>query len=167
MQSPLMLVVLAACLGGFAAWSWRWQQGVRRVQAIESSGERWEHVMDDYPMPAEAQRQPALSPTLVDTVTKANPFSPQRRAVPPPQGGADPGGQPRSAPRFIYKGRINLGTRQRAILEEAANKKTYFLEVGQEVAGFKVLDIAENQVVLSDLNTKIDLVVPLAKPAGP
>ena len=52
-----------------------------------------------------------------------------------------------------------MGAVRRAIVEDAANKKTYFLQVGQEVAGFKVLDIDESQVILSDLNTQKQMVV--------
>jgi hypothetical protein len=71
-----------------------------------------------------------------------------------------------ASPKFVYKGRINVGSRQRAILEDAAARKTYFLEVGQAVAGFKVLDIAENRVVLSDPQTNQEVVVSLSPPSG-
>ena len=65
-------------------------------------------------------------------------------------------------PQFIYKGRINLGKKQRAVIEETTAKKTYFLEVGQAVAGFKVLDIQEKQVILSDPQTSKEVAVSLA-----
>ena len=115
--------------------------------------------------------QPLLSTETVEALVRANPFSPQRRLKPPPSGGETGGGsgEPVAAPKpkFFFKGRIDLGKRQRAIVEDTTSHKTYFLEVGQEVAGFKVLDIAENRVVLSDLQTKQEVVVSLSLRESP
>ena len=60
-----------------------------------------------------------------------------------------------------------MGNQQRAIVEEGASHKTYFLQVGQTVAGFKVLDIGQKQVVLSNLATQEELVVSLASLTAP
>ena len=124
-------------------------------------------------MPGPMQEPPMLSQEMADAVVRADPFSPQRRLVPPPatggtgdREGSGDGGQP-PQPAFTYKGRVHLGQRQRAIVEETTTRKTYFLEVGQEVAGFKVLDIAENQVVLSNLHTHEEVVVSLTTTALP
>jgi hypothetical protein len=88
---------------------------------------------------------------------KANPFSPQRRTAPPQttSGAAGTSGAAAAKPatQLVYKGRVSLGATQRAIVEDVTTKKTYFLQVGQEVAGYKVLDMAENEVVLSDVKT--------------
>ena len=114
-----------------------------------------------------------LSGEVVDTVLSANPFSAQRRAVSTDVGNsqqADGRGEAAviaRTPQFIYKGRINLGKRQRAVVEETTAKKTYFLEVGQEVAGLKVLDIAENRVVLSDVHTSKEVEASLISSSGP
>ena len=62
-------------------------------------------------------------------------------------------------PQFLYKGHVDLGKRQRAIVAETTTGKTYFLEVGQEVAGFKVLDISRTEVVLSDVKTAQQIVI--------
>ena len=160
-----MSVAVAAALTGW------WQVRVFRTHGAEVKTEPWDRVKADYPPVQEAADAARLSQELVDTVLRANPFSPQRRVVPVAPSGktADAAGglvEP-GKPTFAYKGRINLGKRQRAIVEELSAHKTYFLEVGQEVAGFKVLDIAENRVVLSDLQTKEEVVVSLATTAGP
>ena len=112
---------------------------------------------------------PTVGPETVEAVVQANPFSPQRRFVPPPTTGGSAGAAspPIDKAQFLYKGQISVGKRQRAIMENTTTRKTHFLEVGQEVAGFKVLDIAQNQVVLSDLQLHEDVVVPLVTSAGP
>ena len=147
---------------------WRWQADVFRAPRDEVKRESWEGVKDTYPMPKENAEPPQLSSDLAESVVRANPFSPKRRLVPAAGGpsGSDAASKP-ATPRFLYKGRINLGQRQRAIVEETTAHKTYFLEVGQEVAGCKVLDIAENRVVLSDPQTRQEIIVSLTAPGSP
>jgi hypothetical protein len=163
--------VLAACLAVLAVGAWQWQLSVLRSARGELKGETWEQAKTQHPMPPEPIQTPALSADVVEAVTAAQPFSPQRRAT---AGSPDGGGGPVAvepakppAPKFLYKGRINVGTRQRAIIEDTTAKKTYFLELGQAVAGFKVLDMAETQVVLSDPQTHENVIVPLASKGGP
>ena len=122
-------------------------------------------------MPPELTDAQKVSPEIFEAIISANPFSPVRR-IATPSGESRPGEGPAELtappkPQFAYKGLIKLGNRQRAILEETTTHKTHFLEVGQEVAGFKVLDIAENRVVLSDPQTKEELVVSVASKASP
>ena len=135
-------------------------------------GESWAHVQEQYPIPQEPPEAPKLSPETTEAIIAANPFSPKRRSAPPAvESGTGDGGTPQPAeppkPKFTFKGLIKLGNRSRAIVEDTVNHKTYFLEVGQEVAGFKVLDIAEKQVVLSDLLTREEVVVSIAPKATP
>ena len=162
--------VLAACLGVIAAGAWQWQLSVARSARAELKTEPWEQVKAQHPMPPEPSQSPALSADVVDAVMAANPFSAQRRAAATAgetaQGAA---GQPVEPPaaQLVFKGRINVGSRQRAIVEDTTAKKTYFLELGQAVAGFKVLDIGETQVVLSDPKTHENVIVPLASKGGP
>ena len=164
-------VGLAIILAMLALGTWRWQGRVAHLQQHDeaSASESWEHVQHDYPMVPDAPEASTLSGELAEKVVQANPFSPKRRFVPSATGGGTENGgraiEP-ATPVFTYKGRINVGQRQRAIMEETESGKTYFLEVGQEVAGFKVLDIAENRVVLSDLQTNEEVVVSLISPEG-
>lgn len=158
-------VLTAAC----ALW---WRTEVFRAKRVELHGDAWDQLKQEYPIPQEAGSRPPLSADVLDGVVRANPFSPERRLKPPASGGAAEGGsqtQPGepAAPKFAYKGQINLGKHQRAILEDITSHKTFFLEVGQEVAGFKVLDIGENQVLLSDLKTNEQLTVSLTSAASP
>ena len=162
--------VLAACLAVIAIGAWQWQLSVARSARAELKTEPWEQVKAQHPMPAEPAQTPALSPDVVEAVLAANPFSPQRKAVAAAAEG--PGqaapGQPVEppAPQLLYKGRINVGSSKRAIIEDTTAKKTYFLELGQAVAGFKVLDIGETQVVLSDPKSHENVIVPLASKGG-
>ena len=164
---------MAVCVALIAAGAWRWQVGVFRSVRSDPhlKADAWEHVKTQYPMPLEPSPPPALSTELFEAVVNANPFSPQRgtagHPAAPEAGGAGGGAAAPASPKFVYKGRINVGSHQRAILEDTAAHKTYFLEVGQAVAGFKVLDIAEKQVVLSDPQAQQELVVPLASKSGP
>lgn len=73
---------------------------------------------------------------------------------------------PAEAVLFIYKGRIMLGGMPRAILEEVWSKKTHFLQLGHTVAGFKLVDMTENHVVLSNVKTNESVVVPLTSKSG-
>ena len=167
-RSLVGLAVGFALAAAFAGW---WQARILRTHGADVRTESWERVKEDYP-PVQEPGEPAhLAPEVVETILRANPFSPQRRVIPetPPGAKVDGGGtagEP-TKPKFVYKGRINLGKRQRAIMEDVNAHKTHFLEVGQEVAGFKVLDIAENRVVLSDLQSKEEVVVSLATTVGP
>lgn len=160
---PLSLVVLTAA-------TWWWQTSIVRTRPADAQHERWDRLKEEYPIPAPGVEMPQLSEETVETVVRANPFSPKRHLPPPttPGGGSGTALEPiePAKPQFVYKGRINLGTRQRAIVEDTSGHKTYFLEVGQAVAGFKVLDIAENRVVLSDPQTKEEVVVSLATPTS-
>ena len=168
--APRASIALVVLLIGATAGAWQWQQSVFRARRPEVKSEPWERIKESYPLNDALAAAPALSPEIVEAVVRANPFSSQRRFVPPPDGsGQGPNGAPPKPPppKFTFKGRINLGTRQRAIVEEMTTHKTYFLEVGQEVAGFKVLDIAENQVVLSDTKTQKEEVVSLSSQAPP
>ena len=165
--SPLSALALALSLGMCAVAVWRWQAAVFRTPRLTVATEPWDQVRRDYPMPDSAPEAPVLSDETLQEVVRANPFSPERRhaAAAPGDSGEGSGGSAAAQapePIFLYKGRINLGQRQRAIMEDLAAKKTYFLEVGQEVAKFKVLDITEDQVVLSDPQTGEPVVVPLS-----
>ena len=162
-------MVLAVALALLTAVVWRWQAAVFHAPRDEVKHESWDHVKEAYPMPKEATDPPQLAPELVESVVRANPFSPNRRLTPLAGGESGGRGGATTKPlplRFRYKGRINLG-KQRAIVEETTTHKTYFLEVGQEVAGFKVLDIAENRVVLSDPQTRQEIVVSLTLRESP
>ena len=165
-------VVMAACFAVAAVGVWRWRAAVSRTQRVTIAGESWDRVKSEYPIMSDSSSEAQLTQEMVETVLHANPFSPQRRPVvsSSPEAGAHTGtatpAAP-SAPKFVYKGRVNLGSRQRAVVEDATAGKTYFLEVGQEVAGFKVLDIGENRVVLSDLTTNKEVVVSLASSTPP
>jgi hypothetical protein len=162
----------AACLVLLAA-TWSWRSGILRSAPAAALPERWEQVREAYPPVAE------LAPVIVSPagesaeVIQANPFSPQRRTVPPEpaeagNGAAGTGGASAPAgPAFRYKGRVALGSRERAVLEDTRSRKTHFLEVGQEVAGFKVLDIDEKRVILSDVKTQEEVVVSVATAERP
>ena len=166
--TPSRLVMAVAVAAAMAAVTWWWQAGVFRARRVDVPPEAWQQVKDDYPLSPDAQEPSILSSKVAEDVIRANPFSPKRHQQPPKAEveGAAQSAQPPS-PKFVYKGHINVGQHQRAIVEDTANHKTYFLEVGQEVTGFKVLDIAENRVVLSDLQTKEDLVVSLSAAKTP
>lgn len=159
------LLVAAALVG---AWRLSIKPGGNQTLPAEA----WQSVKDAYPLPPQQPSDIAVPTETFTSVLEANPFSRQRRQAITQSDqapGADAGGQPAAppAPKFVYKGRMQLGSRQRAILEDTAVKKTYFLEVGQEVADFKVLDIDEKRVLLSEPQTHEEVAVPLASTAGP
>ena len=164
-------IVLTIALAVIASGTWWWQAGVFRAKPTEVKSDAWDHVKEDYPLVQEPSTPPRLSAEMVDALVHANPFSSQRRLVPPPSGGDATGAGAEAIeppkPKFAYKGHLNLGSRQRAIVEDTTTHKTHFLEVGQEVAGFKVLDITENRVVLSDLHTHEEIVLSVTSPASP
>ncbi len=167
-DSPLTPMAMALLLTLAAGGVWSWQRGIAKGTRDEIKPEAWELVTQQYPTDETVRDAPALSSQMLDKAVQANPFSSSRRAAAAQArttgAAAGPSAGLPPAPQFVYKGRINMGTRTRAILEDAAVKKTYFLEVGQEVTGFKVLDIEENRVVLSDAESNKEVVLSLAQP---
>lgn len=159
---PWETLVAAGMLAMAVGGAWNWQQGLQRHLSAPTATEPWQQIRERYPMPAPFKPSPELSEAFLRSVVRANPFSPTRR-----QAAQDAGGDSGEAsgplapppPQFIFKGRIVMGTKQRAVLEDATSKKTFFLQAGQEVAGFKVLDITENQVVLSNPNSQEPLLI--------
>ena len=152
-NAPTSALGFLAAMLGLAGGAWWWRSQVVGTQRIAMPAERWEQVREQYPMPTAVSDAPSVGTEVLQGFVEANPFSPLRRYVTPPpdeplQAGQAPVAPPQPVLRF--KGRILLGQKQRAVLEDLTAKKTYFLEVGQEVAGYKVLDIAENRVLLSD-----------------
>jgi len=165
-------VTLTLVVGMLAAGAWWWRFTLWHSQRPEVKGESWAHVEEQFPMPQKPGDVPTLSSETSESVVRANPFSSKRRFIPAQSEGNKTGGGEGEVveppkPKFAYKGLIKLGARSRAIVEDAALHKTYFLEVGQEVAGFKVLDIAENRVVLSDLQTHEEVVVTVTSKTSP
>lgn len=162
-QSVALALIMAAGMG----LAWWWRQRVVRAKPTETIEASWEHVKREYPLSLELVEPPRLSAETATAVVRANPFSPERFRAPGPASGGegDPGGSGGAPviapPRFVYKGRVNFGKSQRAIVEETTSRKTHFLEVGQEVTGFKVLDISETRVLLSNLKTREEVVVSL------
>ena len=162
----------AAAAGGLlvVAAGW-WYLAVRAQPAPRVPTEPWARVQQVYPMPDRGAAIPQVAAGRLEAVVAANPFSPGRgreRAAGVPEGdsGAAVTVQP-PEPEFVYKGRVTLGKKTRAIMEDRRSGKTYFLEVGQEVAGFKILDIVEQRVLLSDPRTHDEVVVPLTSGAEP
>jgi hypothetical protein len=159
-------VVLAFVLAGAAIAVWRWRVHVFGLERLEIDEETWEQVKEKYPLPQSPETVPLLSEELMERVVSSYPFSPARRLtnapIEPLPGETSGSSEKAATPQFVFKGRIDMGQRKRAILEDTAEGKTYFLEVGQEVAGFKVLDMTENQVILSDSHTNQEIIVSLA-----
>jgi hypothetical protein len=161
--------VLVVTLLTLSVAGWWWKASVEAQANRQTLGESWQQVKEAYPLPETDLSASRLSAEQIEAILQANPFSPLRRALPARGSDAsqDDGSASASAiePRFVYKGRIDLGGRSRAIVEETTSRKTHFLEVGQELAGFKVLDIAENRVVLSNLRTDEQIIITIAAPA--
>jgi len=166
---PWDSMVAALLLTLLMVFVWGWQRGVKD-HTIEELFEPWQHVREHYPIPGQLREATELSAELLQQVVRANPFSPARQQA-SSKGPGTESGQGASAaplpPQFLYKGRVMIGQTQRAVIEETTAKKTYFLQVGQEVAGFKVLDMTESQVVLSDPQTGEEVAVSLATSTTP
>lgn len=164
-RSAESLLVVAVLLASAMVAAWWWRATLGRGSRLELPRELWERVKEDYPLDDHTSSARLLPHELAQLVLRASPFDAQRRAIAPAAANALPAedaGQPVPAgPAFAFKGRIQMGTRQRAILEDRRSHKTHFLEVGQEVAGFKVLDIAQDRVLLSDPQTNAEITVSL------
>lgn len=163
-DTPWDAVILAMVLVLIAVVAWGWDDTIRHSRKPPSMTAPRDSARERAPVSDQVKQASEVPAALLEAVLRANPFSPQRRQAPvSQQASTEAEGRPPqpSPPQFIYKGRILMGTKQRAILEEAKSQKTYFLQVGQEVAGFKVLDISETQVVLSDPTSQESLIVSL------
>ena len=123
-------VWLAGGLVMITAAAWWWRSTVFRTTQAPPAAAPWTHVQEQYPLPTEPVGDAPSSPEVFEAVLSANPFSPERRSapvsdVPSPGSPSAPAAAP--SPKFVYKGLIKLGHRQRAIIEDAAAHKTYFL----------------------------------------
>jgi hypothetical protein len=162
-DSPVDSIVLAVVCGGASIAAWQWQHITQQRQPPAVASEHWEHVRDLFPAP-EAFRLPSeTAPEALQGVVRANPFSRGRRHVPQPATGT-PAGAPEKPlpPQFAFKGRVVMGSKQRGVLEDRRKKKTHLVQVGQEIEGFTVVEIAEDHVVLSNAETAEQLNIPLA-----
>ena len=170
-NAPAQASLLVAVSGLVLLTSWVWRGAIIRTPAPQAPKEPWQHVREQFPLPADPEDPPRLSKEMVEAVVQADPFSPDRGKQPIVSGGSSGGSAAVEpvveTPIFTYKGRISLGQRQRAILEHVQTKKTHFLEVGQEVAGFKLLDIQETRVILSDPQSHEEVTVPLTSKGKP
>ncbi len=158
-------MVTAVVFVALSLVAWNWQQTMRARQPPSVVAERWEHVQELFPTPEPLKPPSETDPETLQKALQANPFSRQRRHVPKPaeEAGATP--QQPLPPQFVFKGRVVMGTKQRGILEDRQQKKTFFVQAGQEVVGFQVVEITEDQVVLLKLDTKEEVRLPLASKA--
>ena len=151
-RPPVDAVLLAAVAIAAAAGTWQWRQQALRTAKPAAVEEPWQQIEQRYPVPPSVEEAPEVPDELLQGITKSNPFSPERRrANEPPETATETKTEPAAIPpKFVYKGHVVMGAKQRAIVEDVNTKKTYFLQVGQEVAGSKVLDITDQRVLLSD-----------------
>jgi len=164
-QTPWDAIFAAIFLLAAAASVWQWQQTTLQRKAEKAGVEPWRHVRERYPMPETFGGADDRAASVLQSIVRANPFSPMRRQAPPEEHASNQPAAPPPPPpaQFVFKGRVSMGTTQRAVLEDLTTHKTYFLQVGQEVAGFKVLDIEENRVLLSDLHKQEELTIALTQ----
>jgi len=164
-------IVTAAVLALLMAGAWSWQQAILRSHKKPSVTEPWQQVRERFPMPGSFPQAAQVPPALLEAVVRANPFSSQRRQVPyvPTVSSEGPTAAPAqpARPQFVYKGHILMGAKPRAIVEDLTTKKTHFLQVGQTVARFTVLEVSETRVVLSDPQTHEEVVVSLTPKPRP
>ncbi|MBI3320168.1 MAG: hypothetical protein HYZ89_06240 [Candidatus Omnitrophica bacterium] len=158
----------AGCCILLAGLAFSWQRTVSQHQKIPRITEPWEHIQKEFPIPDSFKEASEVSESLLQAVLHANPFSMERQPPPPTtigdQAAATP--PPPPPPQFVYKGRVLMGAKQRAIIQETQSKKTYFLQVGQEIVGFTVREISESQVVLFDPSASKEVVIPLSSNAS-
>lgn len=166
-DTPWEAIATSMVLAGLALGAWVWQDHVRQTQPKPVVTEPWQQITQQLPMPTALDAPSTVTTESLQAVVKANPFSPLRRLA--PKSAASEAAAPVKPPTpvFAYKGRVVMGTKQRGILEDAQQKKTFFVQVGQDVAGFHVEDIAEDHVVLVNLQTKETVNVPLASKTAP
>ena len=165
-QTPWEAIVVAAVSVSVVAGAWLWRQEMAHELRPSLLPEAWEQVRTQFPLPSSLQDPANAADNQLQAIVRANPFSPQRRSATQGESTGDGGAASvrpaaSASPQFVYKGRVVLGANARAVVEDLTAKKTYFLQVGQEVAGCKVLDISETQVVLSVPRSEEPLVLKL------
>jgi hypothetical protein len=169
-ETPWGALLTAVFCLFLAALAFGWQRAVSRTVKTAATPSSWERVREQAPMPREFVQTADVPEAVFQAVVRANPFSPQRRRVPlvTPSASSGTPQAPQVLPaQFVYKGRVLMGRTQRAVLEEVNTKKTSFVEIGQAVEGFTVLDITEIQVILSNPQTHEEVVVPVSSKAKP
>ena len=161
----VVAAMMLVAAGGF--WIFDRALSTRALAGVaQTSGS---DLQSRFPLPAPFHPPEEQTSVLLRIAAQARPFSSHRGEPPPSASLPDGSTAPAAAapPVFVYKGVVVMGTLRRAIVEDAASKKTYFLQVGQEVAGFKVLDIDESRVLLSQPNTQEQMVVSRSPTTSP
>ena len=166
-DSPVEAIATAVVCMALALVAWQWQQAIRRRQPRAVVAEPWEHVKELFPTPDALEPPSATEAETLQRIVQANPFSRQRRHVAQPAEDTTETAQTPPPASFVFKGRVVMGPKQRGILEDRRQKKTVFVQAGQEVSGFQVVDIKEEEMVLLNLETKEELHVPLASKTSP
>ena len=162
-ETPVEAIVAAVILMGLSSAAWSWRQAIRHHQSPAVETERWEHVRKLFPEPQPLEMPSETGAETLQSVVHANPFSRLRRHLTKEASETAGSSTPTEPvpPQFVFKGRMVMGTKERGILEDRQQKKTYFVQTGQEVAGFSVVAIAEDQIVLSNRKTNEELRIPL------
>jgi len=169
--SPAGAWVFAVSMFAVAVGSWWWRGNLSDAATVELPVQSWKEAESRYPFPEEVSLADGLTQEVLSELVESNPFSPLRRHVPEPAGTVRaapvPSGGADQQVLLQFKGLIQLGERQRAIVEDVGAKKAHFLEVGQEVAGYKLLDITESRVLLSDVSTGEEVTLFRSSEASP
>ena len=169
---PLSALVGALVWLVFATAAWLWQRTTLDRLERPVAQEPWEHVRERFPTEEAMKPASAVSEAWLQVVTHANPFSSKRREaasstqINPSQSAATTTPSPPPPALFLYKGRLQMGSKQRAVLEDMTGKKTYFAEAGQIVAGCEVLEIHDDRVLLLNQQTGETLTVALMVKEG-
>jgi len=162
---PWNSIVAAVCWVVLAVGALVWSRSAPHRRDHPAVEEPWEHVRERFPLQESLKAVPEVSEAWLAAVMRANPFSSKRRdaaAASVPNPSQPPPPPPPPPALFMYKGRVQMGSKERAVLEDATSKKTYFVEPSQKIAGFEVLEILEDRVVLSNLQTGEALTVQLS-----
>ena len=162
-DTPVDSIVLAVVFTGVSLAAWQWQHTLHQRQPSTVVTEHWEQVRELFPAPEPFRIPSDTAPETLQGIVRANPFSRERRHIPPPttEASVNKPAEP-LPPQFVFKGRVVMGTKQRGILEDRQHNKTYFVQVGQEVVGLTVVEIAEDHIVLSDVKTNEQVSISLA-----
>jgi hypothetical protein len=139
--------------------AWQWYASTKTQPPVSLETQKWELVRERFPMPDRSGELSGAKAVALESMVSSDPFSPmrgqatQQASEENTQTTATNLPEPQHA-KFVYKGRILMGNSERAILEDLTTGKTYFLQVGQEVEGHKVLDILDTAVVLLPVFSK-------------
>lgn len=67
--------------------------------------------------------------------------------------------QPKQAPRFLYRGKATLNSKEVAVIEDTLNKKTVFLAPQEKIGDFMLKELKGQEIILKNITSAQEIII--------